>query len=94
MRSRYSAYVLGLEGYLLETWHPDYRPANLGLADELPAKWLELEIKRHEASDESSAIVEFVAKYKLGGKAYRLHEISRFSRLDGRWLYLDGELKT
>ena len=94
MRSRYSAYVLGLESYLMQTWHPDYRPAKLGLADEVPAKWLGLEIKCHKSNDEANAIVEFIARYKLRGKAYRLHEISRFSMLDGRWLYLDGELKS
>jgi SEC-C motif-containing protein len=27
----------------------------------------------------------------VGGKAYRLHEISRFRRVAGRWFYLDGE---
>jgi SEC-C motif-containing protein len=31
MRSRYSAYVLGLEDYLLATWHADTRPAALDL---------------------------------------------------------------
>ena len=29
MRSRYSAYVLKLEDYLLATWHPDTRPRQL-----------------------------------------------------------------
>ena len=32
MRSRYSAYVLGLEPYLLASWHASTRPASLGLA--------------------------------------------------------------
>ena len=31
MRSRYSAYVLGLEDYLLRTWHSDTRPPVLSL---------------------------------------------------------------
>ena len=46
MRSRYSAYVLQLEHYLLATWHPDTRPTSLDLADDT-TKWLGLEIKRH-----------------------------------------------
>lgn len=92
MRSRYSAYVLGLEDYLLLTWHPDTRPATLGLTDDAPTRWLGLQVKRAVTTSENSAIVEFVARYKINGKAERLHEISRFTRLDGQWLYLDGEL--
>jgi len=37
--------------------------------------------------------VEFVARYKLNGRAFRLHEVSRFARVDGRWLYVDGEIR-
>ncbi len=88
MRSRYSAYVLKLEAYLLATWHPDTRPANLEFENE---KWLGLEVKKHTPLPESSATVEFVARFKINGRAHRLHEISRFSLEDGRWYYLDGE---
>ncbi len=92
MRSRYSAYVLRNEPYLLATWHFSSRPAALGLADGPAPKWLGLEVKRHEQRDEHHAIVEFVARYKVGGRAQRLHEISRFVREEGRWLYVDGEV--
>ncbi len=39
--------------------------------------------------------MEFVARYKIGGRAHRLHEVSRFVREAGsgdvpRWYYLDG----
>lgn len=88
MRSRYSAYVRKLEPYLLATWHPDTRPASLDLADDT-TQWLGLEVRRHD-TDGDHAIVEFVARHKVGGKAYRLHETSRFVREDGRWLYIDG----
>jgi SEC-C motif domain protein len=91
MRARYSAYVLNLEDYLLQTWHPETRPVRLNLAEGPPAKWLGLAVKRHAIDGDDSAIVEFIARYKVGGKAYRLHEISRFRRVDGRWFYLDGE---
>jgi len=37
--------------------------------------------------------VEFVARYKLNGRAFKLHEVSRFERLDGRWLYAGGEIR-
>ena len=90
MRSRYSAYVLGLCDYLLETWHPGTRPATL--QPEPPGlKWLGLEVRRHVIADADHASVEFVARSKLGGRAHRLHELSRFVREDGRWYYVDGE---
>ncbi|KRA17106.1 MULTISPECIES: YchJ family metal-binding protein [unclassified Lysobacter] len=90
MRSRYSAYVLGLRDYVLATWHPSTRPAELAL-DPAATRWLGLEVKRHGA-DGDRATVEFVARYRVGGgSAVRLHEVSRFLREDGRWYYLDGE---
>jgi SEC-C motif-containing protein len=89
MRSRYSAYVLGLEDYLLATWHASTRPAVLNLGSEVPPKWLGLEIKARSSSDDT-ATVEFVARCRVGGRAQRLHEISRFMREDGRWFYVDG----
>ena len=89
MRSRYSAYVLGLEEYLLNTWHPNTRPQYLNLGQDR-TQWLGLEVKRFEPDDDS-AIVEFVAKYKLNGKAEKLHETSRFKRIATRWFYVDGD---
>ena len=91
MRSRYSAYVLALEDYLLATWHPSTRPAALDFSDANKTRWLGLEIKRHTVMDANRAQVEFVARYKIGGlPAVRLHEISDFIFEDGRWLYVSG----
>ncbi len=92
MRSRYCAYVRRLEAYLLATWDANHRPAVLDLeADE--TRWLGLKIHRHERTGETAAIVEFVARFGLGGgRAQRLHEISRFRREEGRWFYVDGEV--
>ena len=91
MRSRYSAYVLKLEAYLVATWHPDTRPSELDLtADD--TKWLGLEVKKHALQDASHATVEFVARYRVAGKGHRLHELSRFVREDGRWYYVDGDM--
>jgi SEC-C motif-containing protein len=89
VRSRYSAYVLGRHDVLLETWHPRTRPATIEPA---PAglRWLGLELRRQEAQDADHATVEFVARSKLGGRAHRLHETSRFERVNGRWFYVDG----
>jgi SEC-C motif-containing protein len=100
MRSRYSAYALAnqnpaLIDYLLQTWHVDTRPKNLNLSGDDAIKWLGLQIKRHHNIDAEHAIVEFVARYKptdnLGGKAERLHETSRFKRIENRWYYIDGD---
>lgn len=91
MRSRYSAYVLQLEDYLLQTWHPDTRPALLGLAQDNQTKWLGLEVMRAESTGENTAVVEFVARYKVNGKAGKLHEVSRFVKMDQKWYYVDGK---
>ena len=90
MRSRYSAFVLGDVPYLLATWHPSHRPAELRM--EAGAKWLGLEIKQHRLTCADSAVVEFVARFRLGGKATRQHERSRFVREDGCWFYVDGDV--
>lgn len=89
MRSRYSAFVLGRLDYLLATWHARTRPADLAL--DASAKWLGLEVRSHSVQDADHAQVEFVARYREGGRAVRLHERSRFVREAGRWFYLDGD---
>ena len=92
MRSRYTAYTLLREDYLLATWHLSTRPAKLGLTDEDTQKWLGLEVKRHEQKDDNHALVEFVARYKIAGRAYRMHEVSHFMHEEGRWFYLNGHV--
>ena len=92
MRSRYSAFVLGLEAYLLATWQRSTRPAQLDLAAEPKMQWLGLEIKRQQTTGADSALVEFVARSKINGRAQRMHEVSRFVREDGRWYYVDGNV--
>lgn len=90
MRSRYTAYVLQREDYLLATWHAESRPATLDLDASAPDRWLGLTVRQHRQQDENHATVEFIARYKIGGRAHRLHEISRFVRETGRWLYANG----
>ncbi|HMR70993.1 MAG TPA: YchJ family metal-binding protein, partial [Rubrivivax sp.] len=51
------------------------------------------EARRRRTIDAAHAEVEFVARSKLGGRAQRLHETSRFERRDGRWVYVDGTLR-
>lgn len=90
MRSRYSAYVLAEANYLKVTWHPDTRPERIELDD---VQWLGLKVKHTTGggADDTRGTVEFVARYKVNGRGFRLHEVSRFLKKDDRWLYLDGE---
>ena len=92
MRSRYSAYVLGLHEYLRNSWHSNTRPSLAELTtDAHSIRWLGLRVVRSGLLAPDHAEVEFVARWRRGGEpAVRLHEISRFERIDGRWLYVDG----
>jgi SEC-C motif-containing protein len=93
MRSRYRAYVRGDVDYLQATWHASTRPDADSLAPDPATRWLGLEIKR-AVEDGDTAIVEFVARFKVGGApAVRLHETSRFVREDGRWFYVGGRFE-
>lgn len=91
MRSRYSAFALGLEAYLLATWHASTRPSALDLAGDKDLKWIGLVVQ--SASEQGDAAeVSFVARYKVGGRAGKMAEKSRFVREDGRWFYVDGRV--
>lgn len=91
MRSRYTAFTQLNEGYLRYSWHPDTCPKNIHLNEN--TQWLGLKIKKVLAgsTNDDEGQVEFVARSKHNGKASRLHENSRFTRVDNRWLYVDGE---
>jgi SEC-C motif-containing protein len=99
MRSRYSAYTRGDEAYLRATWHHTTLPAGPIVEPDERCHWLGLEVKSALRLRQRKAnlpenpdrdTVEFVARYKIAGRAHRLHEVSRFVREDGRWFYLDG----
>ncbi len=107
MRSRYTAYTRGDEAYLRATWHPSTMPADPIVNPTDHTKWLGLEIKsslrlrKRQANlleSPDADTVEFVARYKIAGRAHRLHELSRFVREYvrehngdvARWYYLDG----
>jgi SEC-C motif-containing protein len=92
MRSRYSAFMRDLNDYLLATWHPSTRPASLEPNPE-GLRWLGLEVRKSALQNTDHATVEFVARSKLGGRAQRLHETSRFVREGGQWFYVDGEMR-
>lgn len=87
MRSRYSAFVKDVRAYLLATWHETERPAQIE-APEPGLKWLGLEVRGAGSLGADEAWVSFVARYKLGGRAHRLEERSRFVREAGQWFYV------
>jgi len=92
MRSRYSAFVLERGEYLRATWHPSKRPASIEF--EPGVKWLGLDVRARSVLDADHAEVEFVARQRgPSGTATRLHERSRFVREDGRWYYVEGDLR-
>jgi len=107
MRSRYTAYGQRNEPYLLATWHASTRPVEPLFGAEEKLQWLGLEVKSAlrlrqrkaepaEQADRDRDTVEFVARFKVGGRAERLHEISNFVREPDatggalRWFYVDG----
>ncbi|MFI2287911.1 YchJ family protein [Streptomyces niveus] len=90
MRSRYSAFAVGNEPYLLSSWHPATRPTRVDLDPAM--RWAGLEIL---ATTEGSAFhttgtVTFRARYTRRGEEGALHERSRFERHEGAWVYVDG----
>ena len=93
MRSRYTAYTLGLVDYLLATWAAETRPATLA-RDDVDLVWVGLAIvgTRGGGGDEAGGEVEFVARALAGDRLTTLHETSRFVRQNGAWRYLDGDL--
>jgi SEC-C motif-containing protein len=92
MRSRYSAFALGLDRYLVATWADSARPDDLRLDEDM--QWRRLQIVdtvRGGAGDETG-VVEFRAAFRSAEGAGVLHERSRFVRERGRWVYLDGDI--
>nr|WP_157755430.1 YchJ family protein [Marinobacter salinus] len=87
MRSRYSAFVLGLVDYLVATWHSSTRPETLSL--ENSPDWTSLRILGSAMSDHSGT-VHFQAIYRAGKGWGYLEEHSDFVKVDGRWYYLKG----
>lgn len=98
MRSRYTAYVRGEIDYLVETHDPATRSSidrDAMAAWSRDTEWLGLEIvaKEYGAAGDARGMVEFIARGKTKGKAFTQRERSRFRKIDGRWVYVDGKIK-
>ena len=94
MRSRYSAYALGLADYIMKTTHPDNPDVNGDTES-----WRESILKFSRTAQfsglkivdfrdgETEAFVTFEAR--LG--EHTMKEKSRFLKENGQWLYESGE---
>ncbi len=90
MRSRFTAFAVGDAAYLRASWHPDTVAHELDLDPD--QRWYRLDILDSDAGGifDKTGTVQFEARYKHPDGAGTMSEISRFVRVDGRWLYLDG----
>ena len=88
MRSRYSAFVVGDAAYLLATWHPSTRPAELELDPAM--RWFRLDVVRRERGGplDRDGIVEFRVFHRYDGARDEQHEVSAFVREGRRWSYV------
>ena len=92
MRSRYSAFVLLDERYLLHTWHPAEAPKKLDLDPGMQWRRLDIVATDRGGPLDVEGTVEFKAYFRHGSDRGVLHEVSRFVRESGRWFYLDGTI--
>lgn len=90
MRSRYSAFVLGLKEYLLQSWHASTRPSELEFDDAV--EWRRLLIESIEADSlfGDAGYVTFTAVGRGPHGRFEQRERSRFVKESGHWFYVDG----
>lgn len=93
MRSRFSAFALGLEQYLLDSWDPSTRPGTVDLDDEVEWRRLQIVDTSLGGPSDDAGVVEFRASFRENGRSGLLEERSRFARAGGRWVYVDGEVR-
>ena len=95
MRSRFTAYAMQNGAYLLQTWEPSTRPESIDFSKDT-GEWKRLEIvqtKKGLAKDKKG-MVEFKAFFTQDGVDQVMNEISRFVKVQNRWFYLDGKVKS
>jgi SEC-C motif domain protein len=89
MRARYSAFVLGVADFLVDTWHPSTRPT--GPVCDPALTWTGLFVTDRTGGGllDRTGTVAFTARYRQAdGTAGQLRENSRFVRDGGSWRYL------
>ena len=99
MRSRYSAYAVNRIDYIEATDDPRSKAKFDRAAAEAWAtksQWTGLEVTAKEACgpQDSDGMVEFTARFRLGGKDQSHRERATFTKIDGRWYFVDGQTPT
>lgn len=98
MRSRYTGYVKMATDYLFETTHPQHRKGYDHEGTRVwaeKAEWQGLEIvSSRGGADDANGEVEFIASYIEDGNEVNHHELGKFKKLDGRWLFTEGKMVT
>lgn len=93
MRSRYAAYATGRLDHVFRTWHPRTRPDDITADPDLTWTGLEILDSTDGGPHDSTGTVEFRARYRTPSGTGALHEVSRFERRAGRWVYVDGDVE-
>jgi SEC-C motif-containing protein len=89
MRARYTAFALGNERFLSDSWHPSTRPASPLLDPAVTCTGLFITGRTGGGLLEPEGTVEFTARFRRAdGTSGRLRETSRFVRVGGSWRYL------
>ncbi len=93
MRARYSAHVLRLLDFVIDTYHPSCQ-AHLerdAIIDSINGEWLGLEVVRTWfANHDNEGFVHFKAFYAANQQKCCLEEQSRFVKEQQQWFYIDG----
>ncbi len=97
MRARYSAYCTNEMDFVESTHHPDGDDEfnkEEALEWSKNSDWKNLEILDTHLGQKSDTEgeVEFKAYYEINQTPFCHHERSRFSKVDGKWYFLDGKI--
>lgn len=96
MRSRYSAYSLGLVDYIIRTTHPQspyFETDRKKWEKAIYAFCHTTQFEKLEILGSGDDWVHFIAHLKQNTPLL-LEEKSRFEKVDGKWLYLVGDFTT
>lgn len=98
MRSRFTAYALGLFDYIQDTMEgapaADFDRVSAEQQHEV-MQWTRLDVLSSKAGSESETegTVDFVAHFVLDDQKGSFREESRFVKRAGRWYYVSGKHK-
>lgn len=95
MRSRFTAYAMGKDQYLIDTWDKTKSPDKVNFSGD-QVEWSRLEIvsRKKGGSKDRKGSIEFKAYYKLNGEEHLMREASQFRKVNNEWIYVDGVVKS